>query len=346
MTVLLVDVATTGPVELTAADAAAEWARSTGVAVDQVTVSDGSVGFTAALVPVTGPGSLPATREDHSGTLYAAAAEVDDACALADILTGEVSRAVIATAVRPAAMPDGGGALLVELAVRGGLDRARARSAAAGESGVEGAAELLGAARAAVGGTDLVGAVETDAPLLGLNGVAASGQWPGGPAQAQEVEARLGEFADLLYRAAMQAGPTRLMPAPRAASMPGAGSGGGLGHAVVLLGGRLRPAVEIVAEVLGLSDRVAAADLIVAVTPELGAHEMDSGLVPVLGPLATQAVVPLIVVTQHCLAGRREWSAAGVSAVYEASAATLARVAHTWSPVSPFGSDRAAGGRP
>lgn len=338
MSVLLVDLATVGSASLTAARAAAEWTRATGAGADHITLSDGSAGFVAALATGLVTERSAVVGADAAGTTYAAARDLGDVAALAAFVAGGAPRAVLATATGDTGTPDGGAGLLVELAVRGGLERSRAAGAVAGEFGIDGAVELLRAARGSIAGTTLVGAIDGDMPLLGLNGAAATGRWTVDAAQRQAVEGRLGAFADLVHRAAQRLGPTRLVALPRVATVAGAGSGGGLGHGILALGGTLAPALVILSAATSLAERVAAADVVVVVLPELDAQAMSEGIVPLVGPLAADAVAPLVVVTGRSLAARREWSAMGVSAVYELTRTSVARVARTWSPGAGGGS--------
>ncbi|KZM77357.1 glycerate kinase [Cellulosimicrobium sp. I38E] len=212
-------------------------------------------------------------------------------------------------------------------------------------------ADVLRAARAALGGTDLVAAVAADVPLLGLHGASAALDARGvDPAVAQHLERALGavahDVASAVDRATADDGEPGgalagrdLLAAStagrRLAGLPGAGSGGGLAHAVAALGGRLVPALHVVADDLGLDARLAGSDVVVVLADELGAHELGDGTVHEVASRAAQHALPVVVVARAVVAGRREQAAAGLSGVYAWGdgdpRALTERVARTWS---------------
>lgn len=112
-------------------------------------------------------------------------------------------------------------------------------------------------------------ACDVSNPLLGPRGAArAFGPQKGAsPAQVEELERRL-------------ASDTFLAPF---ADLPGAGAAGGLGAALAALGGRLVPGAELVAEAIGLRERLTGAAL--AVTGE-GTVDAASGEGKVTGLVA------------------------------------------------------------
>jgi glycerate 2-kinase len=222
-------------------------------------------------------------------------------------------------------------------------------------------AGLVLRARDALRGVELVGAVESDVPLLGLHG--ASGALaidsPALANLAQGFERAHGHFAHEVARALesaprrdLLAGPTAsladggpLAPAGVAAraatvraltALPGAGAGGGLGFAIAALGGRLLPGTAVVADVVGLGERLARADVAVVLVDRLDAASTHDGALPEVASRAAALGVPVVVVAREILAGRREQAAAGISGAYElgedagAARARVARVARTW----------------
>ncbi|MFE6235175.1 glycerate kinase [Cellulosimicrobium sp. NPDC057862] len=212
-------------------------------------------------------------------------------------------------------------------------------------------ADVVRAARAALGGTDLVAAVAADVPLLGLHGASATLDARGvDPAVAQHLERTLGAVAhavasavdrvaaDDTDRGGALAGRDLLAASTagrRLAGLPGAGSGGGLAHTVVALGGRLVPALRVVADDLGLDALLAGADVVVVLADELGAHELGDGTVHEVASRAAQHALPVVVVARAVVAGRREQAAAGLSGAYAWGdgdpRALVERVARTWS---------------
>ena len=192
----------------------------------------------------------------------------------------------------------------------------------------------LTAARERVEGVELVAATDVDNPLLGLIG--ATGTYGPQKGLAEDrimwVEGVLERFAAATDR--------------RTALTPGAGAAGGLGYALLVLGARRVPGVELVADVVGLADEVASADLVV--TGE-GAFDFSSrsGKVPYgVAAVAGRAARPCIALAGRVLVGSREMRALGVESAYamvdlvgeerslaepRAALADLAeRVARTW----------------
>ncbi|WP_265523693.1 glycerate kinase [Oerskovia flava] len=210
--------------------------------------------------------------------------------------------------------------------------------------------DVLHRARDLVAGVDLVAATDDDLPLLGLHGASAALRGPDvTDAVAQDLERATGHYAHLVARALAAGSRPSLLAepgggGPRAlerslTALPGAGSGGGLGFAVAALGGRLLPGLRVVADAVGLAEQVTGADLVVAVVDTLDGHELHGGLVPELSRHAAGVGAPLVVLARQAQAGRREWSAAGASGVYELPgdptadlAGRVARVARTWTP--------------
>jgi len=213
--------------------------------------------------------------------------------------------------------------------------------------------DVVRAARAALGGTDLVAAVASGVPLLGLHGASAAVEERGVPSVvAQHLEGRLGAVAHDVTAAVERTGTARRVGAGgapslvgrdllataaagrRLAALPGAGSGGGLGFAVAALGGRIVPALRVVADDTALDERLAAADLVVVLADELGAHELGDGTVRLVAAQAARHALPVVVVARAVVAGRREQAAAGVSSAYAWGdgdpRALVERVARTW----------------
>ncbi|WP_197486954.1 glycerate kinase, partial [Oerskovia enterophila] len=120
-------------------------------------------------------------------------------------------------------------------------------------------------------------------------------------------------------------------------ALPGAGAGGGLGFGLAALGARLLPGTAVVADVVGLDARVAAADLAVVVVDALDASAVHDGALPEVARRAAALGLPVVVLAREVLAGRREQAAAGISGAYElgrdlpAAKARVGRVARTWS---------------
>lgn len=133
----------------------------------------------------------------------------------------------------------------------------------------------------------------------------------------------------------------------RLALAKGAGAAGGLGFALLLLGGTREPGIGLVADAVGLRERARQADLVV--TGE-GAFDFSSrsGKVPYgVAEIAADAVRPCVALAGQVLVGAREMRALGIESAYSlvelvgeerafadpagALADLAERVARTWS---------------
>ncbi|GEM_PF-1559114 len=297
----------------------------------------------ASQVPATGPGevlegdagavAVPARSSTAVGHLLALAADA------ARGPGGEPGRVVLAT----------GGSTSHDAGLGALLALAGASSPARDPRTVV-PTDVVRAARAALGGADLVAAVASDVPLLGLHGASAALDARGvDPVVAQHLERALGAVAhgvaSAVDHAAEAGGAGRALAGRdllaaatagrRLAGLPGAGSGGGLAYAVAALGGRLVPGLRVVADDLGLDARLAGADVVVVLADELGAHELGDGTVHEVASRAAQHALPVVVLARAVVAGRREQAAAGLSGAYAwgdgDARALVERVARTWS---------------
>ena len=193
----------------------------------------------------------------------------------------------------------------------------------------------LAPARDRLAGVDVVAATDVDNPLLGLIGATNVYGPQNGvePERLQTLDARLERLADATDR--------------RVAREPGAGAAGGLGFALLLLGARRRPGLDVVADAVDLRARAAAADLVI--TGE-GSFDFSSrsGKVPYgVAQVAMETLRPCVALAGSVLVGSREMRALGVEAAYsvvdvvgedlafaqpaEALARLAERVARTWS---------------
>ncbi len=209
------------------------------------------------------------------------------------------------------------------------------------DSGPESLADLrvveVEAARTALAGVDLVGVVPTaqiDQHLLGLRGITAPIGRAAGLDQADllRIDAALERFARLA--------------APEQATAPGAGACGGLGFAVLALGGRLATGPELA---FGSPAGVRAADGIdLALT---GCSVFDfarrgGGVVSAAAERAAAALSPCVLIAGEVVVGAREMRTMGIEAAYAVRQtqvdaptgevteselrATAARVARSW----------------
>ncbi|WP_210438171.1 glycerate kinase family protein [Nocardioides xinjiangensis] len=193
----------------------------------------------------------------------------------------------------------------------------------------------LTAARSRLEGVTLVAASDVENPLTGLFGTTKTFGPQKGIAEDRvaEVDGWLESFAAATDR--------------RTSLEKGAGAGGGIGYALLALGGTRAPGIGLVADAVSLAARAGRADLVV--TGE-GAFDFSSraGKVPYgVASIASKALRPCIALAGQVLVGAREMRALGIESAYslvelvgeeramcapaEALADLAARVARTWS---------------
>jgi glycerate 2-kinase len=220
-----------------------------------------------------------------------------------------------------------------------------------------GAADLRGLRelRDRLAGVELVVATDVDVPLLGLQGASAgfAPQKGATPEQAQELERAVATFAHAAIEALGDALRPDLLAGPgatgrRLLAAPGAGAAGGLGFGLSLLGARLVPGAALVADAVGLDERLASTDVVVTGEGRFDWQSLHGKVTTAVAARALAYAVPAVVIAGEVLVGRRELSAAGVTAAYAVAegpdevAVALAdaggslerraeRVARTWS---------------
>jgi glycerate kinase len=165
----------------------------------------------------------------------------------------------------------------------------------------------LSGPRALLGRTELVGvapSAQLSQPLLGLRGVTSLA------GRAAGLDA-----ADLLATdAALERFATLAAPERRAA--PGAGARGGLGFAVLALGGRLTtgPALAF-ASAAGQRAR-SGADLVVTGCSVFDFASRGGGVVAAAAELAAESLSPCVLIAGEVVIGAREMRAMGIEAAY------------------------------
>ena len=209
-----------------------------------------------------------------------------------------VSRIVIG--VGGTATNDGGAGLLASLGA----------TCAAGSmtTGTQGLATVTGVdlrpVLDAMRGVELVLASDVDSQLSGLFGATKTFGPQKGLAEERlpAVDGVLQQWGDLLDRST--------------AAAKGAGAGGGVGFALLLIGAQRVSGVMTIADAIDLSQRLKGADLVI--TGE-GSFDFSSraGKVPHgVAELAGQALLPCIVMAGQVVIGSREMRALGVEAAY------------------------------
>jgi glycerate kinase len=190
---------------------------------------------------------------------------------------------------------------LVRAAVDAGAERVVVGLGGTGSNdGGEGFVQALGDVA-----VDLVAATDVDNPLLGSAGATAVyGPQKGmTPEQQPALEARLEAWADVLEGRTGRA----------VRDQPGAGAAGGLGFALLALGATRVAGADVVAEALGLADKIASADLVVTGEGCLDGQSTRGKVVAAVAARALAAGVPCVAVAGQVRLGRREAGAAGLA---------------------------------
>ncbi len=326
-----------------------------------VPMSDGGPGFVDVLhaalggelhaVTVSGPlgDPTPATLLLTGGTAYI---ESSQACGLALVPeelrrpeeatsygVGElVSEALDAGARRlvvglgGSGTNDGGAGMLAALGATAepeGVLRTGG-AALAGLSGID-----LAAARERLSGVELLAASDVDNPLLGLRGATNIFGPQKGVAKDRLVvlDAALERLADQADRPLADA--------------KGAGAAGGLGYALLLLGGKRVPGIETIVDAVRLAERAGEAEVVVTGEGAFDFQSASGKVVSGVADVAARALRPCVVLAGDVLVGSREMRAMGVESAYslvdlvgrdtaltqarESLTALAERVARTWS---------------
>lgn len=163
--------------------------------------------------------------------------------------------------------------------------------------------------------------------LLGLRGITSRlGRSRSIPAQRMlAVDAAIEHFADSV--------------APDLAQAPGAGAAGGLGFAVLALGGRLATGAALCADEVDLDGPLRVADLVVTACDSFDFGSRGGGVVAELADRCERFEVPLVVVSPVLGMSVREMRVLGVESAYsveggaptaDALTATARRIAQGW----------------
>lgn len=340
------------------------WARtSPGDQLTLVPMADGGPGFTDTLHDVLG-GELRALTvtgplgEPTPVTLHAVEEVVHiesaQACGL-HLMSGPGARSAGTRGVGEAvaaAIDAGATTIVVGLGGSGTNDGGAGLLAAlgatadvpldAGPDGLRGITEIdLEAAHSRLAGVRLVAATDVETPLLGMFGTTKTFGPQKGLTEGDvvEVDGLLDTWVEVVC------GPT---PAERRiADRPGAGAGGGLGFALLVLGAEVRPGVEVVDDAVGLGSACRRHDLVLSGEGRYDHTSRTGKVVHGVAQRAAEAARPCIVLAGDVTVGSREMRAMGVESAYglidlvgaeralgqpaEALADLAERVARTWS---------------
>lgn len=302
-----------GVATLTAVEAAEAiregWARSAPYdQVDLLPLSDGGPGFLDVLHAAIGGDLAVVTVHDPLGEPVPARLLVVDGTAYVEAAEAVGLHLVAADDRDPAGSSTEGVGELVAAAVGTGARRVvvgvGGTATTDGGRGLVDALDGLVAGRALVHGLELVVATATDAPLMGHSGAAhgfAAGKGAD-RATREALETSLREWAT-----ATDGG---------LAVRPGAGAGGGIGFGLLLLGAERVNGTQLVADLVGLDDRVRAADVAVTGQAIFDWEALRGRVVIGVARAAQAAGRPTVVLAERVDVGRRELSSAGIDAAY------------------------------
>jgi glycerate kinase len=305
-------------------------------------LSDGGPGFVEVLAAAAGgrrvpvrtvdPLGRPTAGEilvvaDGAGAVPTAYVESAQACGLHLLAAGERDPKATTSyglgVLLAAAVESGVRRVVIGLGGSGMNDGGAGMLAALGAAPLDGAGLALpygGAALAAVadlGGAprlravELVAATDVDNPLTGLHG-ASNVYGPQKGASREDVlllDAALERFAAVLERA-LPSCPTGLV------GLPGGGAAGGLGAAILALGGRCESGIALVTRQIGLDAALDETDLVITGEGSFDHQSLRGKVVAGVAGAARDRGLPCVVLAGRVSAGRREAAAAGVTESY------------------------------
>jgi glycerate kinase len=243
-----------------------------------------------------GEGELAPLTATSRGTGDLVAAALDAGC----------HRVVVG--IGGSASTDGGAGLLQGLGARISGRRGRALHAGGGPL-VDVVSLDLGELHPGLASAELVVACDVDNPLTGPSGAAAvyGPQKGATPDDVQALDVALSAWADVVAGATGR----------DLRDLPGAGAAGGVGFALLaVLGARMQPGAQLVAELTGLADAVCTADLVVTGEGSLDEQTLHGKAPAAVAALARDKGVPVVAVAGRVALGRPALRAAGVGAAY------------------------------
>lgn len=218
---------------------------------------------------------------------------------------------------------DGGAGLLAELGAVADVPLTEGVTPLGGLGRID-----LGAAHRLLDGIELIGVVpvaEANDHLLGLRGITSRRGTELGldPALMLGTDAALERLARLVH--------------PEAAAVAGAGAAGGLAWAILALGGRVLPGVDLLGELAGIPDTARLADVVVTTSTAFDFHHKGGGVVDRAAGWAADALRPCLVLAGEVMISDREMRLMGIEAAYPVLIAdpdrlrdAVTRVARSW----------------
>ncbi|CAA0128046.1 putative protein [Mycolicibacterium vanbaalenii] len=166
----------------------------------------------------------------------------------------------------------------------------------------------LTAAQTLLDGVELIAASDVEHPLLGPMGAAAvfGPQKGADPDTVAVLEERLSRWAEELNAAAGR----------NVSDEAGAGAAGGIGAALIALGGRRESGAAIIAEHTALHDDVATADLVITGEGRFDDQSLHGKVVSALAGGAAARRTPVLVLAGQVTLDPAALQAAGITAAY------------------------------
>jgi glycerate kinase len=160
-------------------------------------------------------------------------------------------------------------------------------------------------------GVRLVAATDVDSPLTGLYGASSvyGPQKGASRADVLELDAALTRFAEVLERD-LPGCPAGL------AAAPGGGAAGGLGAAILALGGRCESGIALVRRLSRLDEALDAADLVITGEGSFDHQSLRGKVIAGVAEAARDRALPCVVLAGRISAGRREAARIGVTGAY------------------------------
>lgn len=160
-------------------------------------------------------------------------------------------------------------------------------------------------------GADLVAATDVDNPLTGTHGASAvfGPQKGATTADIALLDTALERFAGVLEKE---------LPScpPRVADLPGAGAAGGLGAALLALGGRRESGLSVVRAAVGLDAALDRCDLVVTGEGSFDAQSLRGKVVAGVAQAAAQRGVPCLVLAGQVAVDPGEAASHGVTSAH------------------------------
>lgn len=204
---------------------------------------------------------------------------------------------------------------LIEHALRYGADAiVIGLGGSACTDGGRGMVEALGGfgvAQRKLSGVDLIAATDVENPLLGPSGAAPvfGPQKGADPRTVEILQARLEEWAEVLEAAG----------GGSIVGLPGAGAAGGLGAALLALGGRRESGARVIAVHTGTDEEIARADLLITGEGRLDEQSLHGKVVGSLAAAARERGVPVLVLAGQVALSAPTRAGAGITAAHALS---------------------------